>query len=246
MARQNLTHRGSPRSNPPEDIRGGEERKHLRTLFPTENLSTTFSHNFTTSPGEMCSWLHPQMGDRGPGDAGAPRSKGTDLSPGRPWGHRPQMVTIDGGELGEEKTKRVELEWRDVVDGNGADGEAGGQVDLSRGQQPGRMGMTHSLRSMQQTSASPSPDVQHLTLPRCAASAVPFWTPPSAVHEEKSPVARRKHVEDFLFLSRVLERRMGRFSSSVGDSGCSSSDSTTLASPFCFESARRWQRPISR
>lgn len=52
-------------------------------------------------------------------------------------------------------------------------------------------------------------------------------------------MARRKHVEDFLFLSRVLERRMGRFSSSDGDSGCSSSDSTTLASPFCLESARR-------
>lgn len=58
-------------------------------------------------------------------------------------------------------------------------------------------------------------------------------------------MASRKHVDDFLFLSRVLERRMGRFSSSVGDSGCSSSDSTTLASPFCLESARRWQRPIS-
>lgn len=52
-------------------------------------------------------------------------------------------------------------------------------------------------------------------------------------------MARRKHVEDFLFLSRVLEHRMGRFSSSDGDSGCSSSDSTTLASPFCLESARR-------
>lgn len=52
-------------------------------------------------------------------------------------------------------------------------------------------------------------------------------------------MARRKHVEDFLFLSLVLERRMGRFSSSDGDSGCSSSDSTTLASPFCLESARR-------
>lgn len=59
-------------------------------------------------------------------------------------------------------------------------------------------------------------------------------------------MASRKHVEDFLFLSRVLERRMGRFSSSAGDSGCSSSDSTTLASPFCLESARRWQIPISK
>lgn len=56
-------------------------------------------------------------------------------------------------------------------------------------------------------------------------------------------MASRKHVEDFLFLSRVLERRIGRFSSSAGDSGCSSSDSTTLASPFCLESARGGRDP---
>lgn len=41
--------------------------------------------------------------------------------------------------VGEEKTKRAELARRDVVEGDEADGEAGGQVDLgSREQQPGR------------------------------------------------------------------------------------------------------------
>ena len=54
-------------------------------------------------------------------------------------------------DLGEEKTKRVELMQRDVVDGGEAGGEAGRQADLgSRDQQPGRqMEMSHHLRQTQ-------------------------------------------------------------------------------------------------
>lgn len=132
---------------------------------------------------------------------------------------------------------------RDVLDRAEADGEA----DLGSRGQPGRWMEMKPLPWIGSTKLS-----LHLSLPTrglLTPPAVPFWMPPSAA-QGKSPVASRKHVEDFLFLSlslsRVLERRIGRFSSSAGDSGCSSSDSTTLASPFCLESARRRQRAISR
>lgn len=134
----------------------------------------------------------------------------------------------------------MEPAGRDVLDGGEADGEAG------------RCGFGEQRTARQADGDEPALDRPnnlslHLSLPAqvlLTPPAVPFWMPPSAA-QEKSPVASRKHVEDFLFLSRVLERRIGRFSSSAGDSGCSSSDSTTLASPFCLESARRWHRALS-
>lgn len=76
-------------------------------------------------------------------------------------------------------------------------------------------------------------------------SCIPFRMPPSAA-QEKSPALSRKQVAAFLFLSLVLERLMGCFSSSwdVERGCCSSSDSTTLASPFCLvslEGERTWE-----
>lgn len=228
LARQHLTL--LPTLEPTESHRRGEEGKSLWVpFFPTENLLGHLQSQPQCVPRRDApltpsrdEWLKPRE-RRWRGRAWSTLSPGRAVQP--PRGHRPQNGDNWGGE-----------NKRDVLDGGEARGEAGrggfGEQRTARQVDGDETSVSDQLNKTQPPPLS-LPTRLLLTPP-----AVPFWMSPSAA-QEKSPVASRKQVEDFLFLSLslVLERRIGRFSSSAGDSGCSSSDSTTLASPFCLESA---------
>lgn len=62
LARQQLTHRSSPRSNPPKDIREGEKKKSLWALLLTENLLTFLSHDVRRGILSTLRWVGEDQG----------------------------------------------------------------------------------------------------------------------------------------------------------------------------------------